>query len=86
MGLWVFGSNLSYFSLVILTVDRYVYITRGLRYSALMTKGRTAAWIAVGWLMAVTWGFVSFILMGLGGSDHDGSAGDSWAGHWTVAR
>ena len=40
------------FSLVLLTLDRYIYITRGLRYSTLVTKGRMAAWIITCWLMA----------------------------------
>ena len=80
VGLWQTGSNLSYFSLVILTLDRYVYITRGLRYSVLITKTKITVLIVVSWLMAVSWGLVSFILIGLDRSK------DKWPGQWTVSR
>lgn len=62
LSLWTFSLSKSLFCTILITVDRYIYITKGIKYSLIVTKSWIVVGIAVAWLTPIGLGMTSALI------------------------
>eukprot|EP00094_Tigriopus_californicus_P001941 TCALIF_01869-PA protein Name:"Protein of unknown function" AED:0.37 eAED:0.37 QI:49/0.25/0/0.4/0.75/0.8/5/0/378 len=62
VGLWMFAIAHTLACSLLITVDRYIYITRGLRYNVIMTPARIKCLLMLSWGFPSIWTCVSVLL------------------------
>eukprot|EP00095_Tigriopus_kingsejongensis_P001295 maker-scaffold1142_size59991-snap-gene-0.15 protein:Tk01295 transcript:maker-scaffold1142_size59991-snap-gene-0.15-mRNA-1 annotation:"beta-3 adrenergic receptor isoform x1" len=62
VGLWIFAICHTLTCSLVITIDRYIYITRGLKYHMIMTSIKIKVLVACSWIFPAVWTFTSVML------------------------